>query len=119
MEKVMTSASTKPAVKVLLSQIALIVVAVNDCMCLGATAPITKAVPSPSPGVEDTYVEAPTIPRSHPMKSVAMVWMMCAINVWSVNKRPIREGGTFINIWYLRDYDRPLALKSKIHNIMA
>jgi hypothetical protein len=72
----MNSPSTKPAIKVLLSQIALIVDALNDCksMGLGVIASITKT--SPSLGGEDTYVEASTIPRSHPMKFIGIVWMM-------------------------------------------
>ena len=89
----MISASTKPAVKVLLSQIALIVDAPNDCksMGLGAIAPITETVPSP--GGEDTYVEA-SIPRSHPMKFIVIAWMMCAISVWSVRKKLSEESVT-------------------------
>jgi hypothetical protein len=87
----MTSPSTKPAVKVLLSQIALIVDALNDRkrMVLGVIVSITE--PVPSPGGEDTYVDAATIPRSHPMKSIAIVWMMWAINVWSVKKKLSRD----------------------------
>ena len=77
----MISASTKPVVKVLLSQIVLIVKAPNDCrsMGFGVIASITETVLSP--GGEDTYVEASTIARNHPMKFIAVVWMMCAINV--------------------------------------
>jgi hypothetical protein len=69
----MTSPSTKPAVKVLLSQIALIVDALNDCISMGLEniASITETVPSL--GGEDTYVEASTIPRNHPMKFIAIV----------------------------------------------
>lgn len=54
----MTSPSTKPAVKVLLSQIATIVDAFNDdkSMGLGVIASITET--APSPGGEDTMVEA-------------------------------------------------------------
>ena len=72
----MTSPSTKPAVKVLSSQIALIVDAINECksMSLGVIESITETVPSP--GGEDTYVEVSTILRSHPMKFVVIVRIM-------------------------------------------
>jgi hypothetical protein len=94
MGRVMTSpSSTKPAIKVLLSKIALIEDALNDrgSMGLGDIASITETVPSP--GGEDTYVEASTVPgpRSHPMKYTAIAWMMCDINVWSVRKNFNRE----------------------------
>ena len=72
----MTSPITMPAVIVLLSQISLIVDAVNGCksMDLGVIAWITEMVPSL--GGEDTYIEASTMPRSHPMKFIAIVRMM-------------------------------------------
>ena len=83
----MSSPSTKPAVKALLSQIALIADALNDCksMGLGGIASITETV-----GGEDTYADASLTPRSHPM----IVWMMCTINVWSVKKELIRGSVT-------------------------
>jgi hypothetical protein len=91
MERMMTSPSTKPVIKALLSETALIVDAPNDCksMGLGAIASITGTVPSP--GGEDTYVEGSTIPRSHPRKFIAIVRMMCAIDVWRVKKKLSRE----------------------------
>jgi len=49
---------------------------------LGATVSITEAVPSA--GDKDTWVEASTVPRSQPIKFIAMTRMMCAKNVWSV-----------------------------------
>jgi hypothetical protein len=71
---------------------ALIVDALNDCkshgMGLGVIASITEMVPSP--GGEDTYVEASTMPRSHPLKFIAVVWM-CAMNVWSEEETHQRE----------------------------
>jgi hypothetical protein len=77
----MASPSRKPVVKVLLSQIALIVDALNDCKCMGLGNIASIAEMVPSLGGEDTYVEASTIPRNHPMKFLAIVWMMCVINV--------------------------------------
>ena len=87
----MTSPSTKPVVKVLLSQIALIVDALNDCekMGLGVIASITETVPSP--GGKVTYVDASTIPRSHPIKFTTIAWITCAINVLCVKKKLGRE----------------------------
>jgi hypothetical protein len=96
MKRVMISPSKKPAVMVLLFQIALIVGALIDCksMGLGAIAP---------PSGEDRYVEAPTIPRNHPtgLKSIAIVWVMCAIDVWSVKMKHGRESVAFIIFCYL------------------
>ncbi len=77
----MTSPSTRPVVKVLLSQIALMVDTLNDCRGMGTTETV------PSPGGEDTYVAAPTPLRSHPMEFIAIVWIMCAISVWSVKNK--------------------------------
>ena len=88
----MTSPSTKPVAKVLLSQIAFMADALNDCKSigLGVIASIMETVSS-SPGGEESYVVASTIPRSHPMKLIAIVWVMCAMNVWSVKKKLRRE----------------------------
>jgi len=103
----MTSPSTKPAVKVLLSQIALIVDAPNNCerMGLGVIVSITET--DPSPGGEDTFVEASTISRSHPVKFSAIVWMMYTINVWSVKKSFRRESIAFISVYYPPDGGTP------------
>ena len=70
----MTNPSTKPVVKALLSQIALIADAPNDSryMGLGVTASITDSRGCEES--EDTYdAEASTIARSHPMNFVAIV----------------------------------------------
>jgi hypothetical protein len=80
----MTSPSTRPVVKVLLSQIALMVDTLNDCRSMGTA----ETVPTPG---EDTYVVASSIPRSNPMKSIVIVWMMCAMNIWSVKIKHSRE----------------------------
>ena len=70
----MTSPSTNPVVKVLLSQIALIMDALNSCK-RGTTETVL------SPGGEDTFVVVSTTLGSHPMRSIAIVWMVRAIDV--------------------------------------
>src|SRR5258708_9043139 len=82
----MASPSTKPAVKVVLSRITLMVDALNDRRSMGpgleATVSITEAVPSASD--KDTWVEVWTIPWSQAMKFIATTRVMCATDVWSV-----------------------------------
>ncbi len=94
----MMSPSTKPAVKVVLSRIALMVDALNDRRSvgpgLGATVSITEAVPSG--GDKDTWVEGSTVPRSQAMKFIAMTRIMCATNVWSVKIKYSSECIAFI-----------------------
>ena len=73
----MSSPSTKLAVKVLLSQIALIMDALNDCksMGLGIIASITETVPSL--GSKDTYVEASPDPTKPSHDSLDDAYHKC------------------------------------------
>jgi hypothetical protein len=75
MAMMVTSPSTKPAVKVVLS--------------------ITEA-PVPSAGDEDTWVEVSTIPRSQAMKFIAMTSDVCH-KCLECGDRTHREGVPFIN----------------------
>jgi hypothetical protein len=75
-----TSPSTMPVVKVLASQIILMMDALKGrkSMRLGATTSVAETVPSPG---EDTYVEASTVPQGQPMDLIAVARVVCAINV--------------------------------------
>jgi hypothetical protein len=85
-KRMMTSPSTKPDARALLSQIAFTMDALNGCMNWGTIAFITEL-----PCGEDAYVEESTNPRSHPVEFIAIVWMICAVNVWSMKVRLGRE----------------------------
>jgi hypothetical protein len=93
-----TSPRTTPAVKVVLSRIALMVDALDDRKSVGpgseATVSITEAVPSA--GDKDRWVEVSTVPRGQAMKSIGMTRMMCAKNVWSVKIKHSSEAIAFI-----------------------
>ena len=72
MVKMMTSPSTMPVVKVLVSLIALMTGdALKGSTRLGATVSLVET--APSPGSEDKFVEASVAPRSQPMKSMVEV----------------------------------------------